>query len=110
MEVGLEVTISRSKFLASIFWRKPLNQQIICVAMKVLKGCCFPLVFLKPFYSGNVIQVMSLVFTTSNVCIVLSSLQNTGTVYISDLAGSPFHTGIICIIILQLQRWKSRMV
>lgn len=53
MEAGLEVTISRSKFLASIFWRKPLNQQIICFAMKVLKGCCFPLLFLKPFYSGN---------------------------------------------------------
>lgn len=38
MEAALEVTIFGSKFLAFIFWRKSLNQQIICFAMKVIKA------------------------------------------------------------------------
>lgn len=37
MEAALEVTIFGSKFLAFIFWLKPLNQQIICFVMEVLK-------------------------------------------------------------------------
>lgn len=37
MEAALEVTIFGSKFLAPIFWRKPLNQQILCFAVRVLK-------------------------------------------------------------------------
>lgn len=47
MKAALEETIFGSKFLAFIFWRTPLNQQITCFAMKVIKARLLLSLFLK---------------------------------------------------------------